>query len=340
MAKKIIKRGLFILLLAVLVASPFYPLPYYISKPGTAQELEPIIEVENGSAGKGSFMLTTVRMGQANIYTFLAGKIHKYYDVLPERSVRRSGESREEYAVRQLHLMDSSKISAIETAFKKAGLPVNYKYKGVYILSVMDNMPAEGKLKPGDRIFQVDDYKFRSADEFIKYVEKKEAGDEIVLKFERMGKYRETAIVLDYFPKENRAGVGIGLVDDKEIDSEPSVKVNTEDIGGPSAGFMFALEIYNQLIDEDLTRGYDIAGTGTISPDGKVGPIGGIEQKVVAAHKAGADIFFAPHDEGEDESNYEAAVKTAKDIGTNMKIVPVTHFDDAVRYLQSLKEKE
>lgn len=54
---------------------------------------------------------------------------------------------------------------------------------------------------------------------------------------------------------------------------------------------MFALEVYNQLIREDLTKGYRIAGTGTINIDGEVAPIGGISQKVIAAHKAGADIF-------------------------------------------------
>ena len=64
-----------------------------------------------------------------------------------------------------------------------------------------------------------------------------------------------------------------------------NVTVNTDEIGGPSAGFMFSLEIYNQLTEDDLTRGYNIAGTGTIAPNGKVGEIGGIHQKVIAADK-------------------------------------------------------
>ena len=81
--------------------------------------------------------------------------------------------------------------------------------------------------------------------------------------------------------------------------------MNTEEIGGPSAGFMFSLEIYNQLTKEDLTKGYEIAGTGTISPDGTVGRIGGIEQKIIAADKAGADIFLAPNENGEKDSNYQ-----------------------------------
>lgn len=73
---------------------------------------------------------------------------------------------------------------------------------------------------------------------------------------------------------------------------DPTVKVKTDEIGGPSAGLMFSLEIYNQLTSEDLTKGYQIAGTGTIDEKGAVGPIGGIEQKIVAADKAGAEIFL------------------------------------------------
>ncbi len=87
------------------------------------------------------------------------------------------------------------------------------------------------------------------------------------------------------------------MVDDKEIIVDPKVEVNSDEIGGPSAGLMFTLEIYNQLAKEDLTNGHQIAGTGTID-DGKIGPIGGIQQKIVAADKAGAEMFFAPNEKG------------------------------------------
>ena len=94
--------------------------------------------------------------------------------------------------------------------------------------------------------------------------------------------------------------------------SSPEVDINTSEIGGPSAGLMFALEIYNQLIDEDITKGFSIAGTGTISPDGKVGPIGGIDQKVVAADKAGQRFSLRRMKMVKKKSNYEIAVKTAR----------------------------
>lgn len=332
-----------IIIMAILLAVSFFSLPYYVSKPGMAKELDPIIEVEGGYEGKGNFMLTTVRMGRANIYSYAMAKLSKYQKIYPLEEVRSDEETDEEYNVRQLHLMDASKLAAIEIAYKKAGKPIQYEYTGVYVLNVIPQMPAEGKLKPGDRIFKVDDYEFASSKEFLDYVGGKKAGDAIILTYERNHEIHDTELMIDYFKDadyKGRAGVGIGLVDDKQILVEPQVSVNTEEIGGPSAGFMFSLEIYNQLTKSDLTKGYEIAGTGTISPDGTVGRIGGIEQKIIAADKADVDIFLAPNENGKKDSNYNAAVETAEDIGTDMKIVPVNTFNDAVDYLNKLEAKK
>lgn len=322
------------------VISSFYYLPYYVTKPGMAKELEPIIKVEDGNDEKGSFMLTTVRMGRANIYSYFIAKWSKYQELYPIDVIRSEGETDEEYNVRQLHLMDSSKLAAIEVAYKKAGIPIHYNYKGVYVLNVLPDMPAEGKLQSGDRIYQIDGQGFQSSEEFIEYVSTKKEGDTISLSFERLRKKEQVIVQIKSFKdNKHRIGVGIVLVDDKEIIVVPKVTVKTEEIGGPSAGLMFSLEIYNQLVDEDLTKGYTIAGTGTISPEGKVGRIGGIEQKIIAADKAGAEIFLAPHEDGVSDSNYIVALRTAKDIKSEMKIVPINKFSDAVSYLTQLKEK-
>lgn len=329
-----------ILAAILLMASALYYLPFYVSKPGMAKELEPIIDVEGGHEEEGSFMLTTVRMGRANIYAYAIATLSKYQEIYPVEDIRAENETDEEYTIRQLHMMDSSKTSAIEVAYKKAGIPVNYDYKGVYVLRVIPGMPAEGKLAPGDHVFEVDGNTFKSSNEFIEYVSSKKAGDSIKLAYKRNGKTDKAEIPLKAFEDgSNRAGVGIELVDDKKIDVDPEVTVQSEEIGGPSAGLMFALEIYNQLTEEDLTKGYDIAGTGTITPDGIVGPIGGIQQKVVAADKAGAELFFAPFEKGAKDSNYEEALIAAEDIKTNMKIIPVDTFAEAVAYLENLKKK-
>ncbi|CAM3695251.1 SepM family pheromone-processing serine protease [Mesobacillus zeae] len=329
------------LLAAVLIlASAFYYLPYYVTKPGMAKELSPIIKVDGGYEEEGSFMLTTVRMGRANIYSYLVAKYSKYQEIFPVEAIRQENETDEDYTNRQLHMMDSSKTNAIEVAYKKAGLPVNYDYKGVYVLQVVPGMPADGKLVAGDHILKLDGKKFVSSSDFIEYVSSKKAGENVTLSIKRKSKPRDVTLPLKQFDKTSeRAGIGIVPVDDKKIKVNPKVTVNSEEIGGPSAGLMFTLEIYNQLNKEDITKGYEIAGTGTISSDGTIGPIGGIEQKIIAADKAHADLFFAPNENGAKGSNFRAAVKTAKDIGTGMKIIPVDTFDDALKYLEKLKEK-
>jgi Lon-like protease len=338
---KILKIRPLIVVAVVLMASSFYTLPFYVSKPGMAKELEPIIQVENGNHEKGTFMLTTVRMGKANVYSYLIAKASKYQEIYPEEVIRGKDETEEEYTTRQLHLMDTSKLNAIEVSYKKAGYPVDYHYKGVYVLNVFPDMPADGKLLPGDRIIKLDDRNFSSSALFIDYVNEKQVGDTIKLSIERNGSPKEVTISVAAYPQyPSKKGVGIELVEDKEIIVKPEGKVNTEEIGGPSAGLMFSLEIYNQLSKEDLTKGFDIAGTGTITAEGIVGPIGGIEQKIVAADKVGAEIFFAPNEKGEEDSNYNAAVKTAKDINTKMKIIPVDTFDEAVAYLEKLNPKK
>ena len=160
--------------------------------------------------------------------------------------------------------------------------------------------------------------------------------------FERDGKQHDKRAKLLKMKETRRPGLGISLVDDTSITTDIPVSINAGSIGGPSAGFMFALQIYTQLKNTNLRNGQQIAGTGTIDNDGTIGRIGGIEKKVVAADKEGAEVFFAPDDEIPSEvlknypkltSNYKEAVAAAKKIHTDMEIVPVTELVDAVNYL-------
>ncbi|MDF2789554.1 MAG: hypothetical protein K0S80_2652 [Neobacillus sp.] len=332
--------GSSIVIALMMIAGIFFSLPYYVSKPGIAKELAPIIQVADGTEGKGSFMLTTVRMGRANIYSYVEAKLFDYVELYPVEAILHETETQDEYNARQLHMMAGSKLNAIEVAYKKAGYPVEYLYKGVYVVQVVPDMPADGKLLSGDRITQVDGQDFPSSESFIEYVGKKKAGDQVELTITREDKTKTVKVSVEPFKDDpKKIGIGISLVDDKEIIVNPKVTVKTDEIGGPSAGLMFSLEIYDQLMEEDFTKGYKIAGTGTIDPEGSVGPIGGIDQKIVAADKAGAEIFFAPNEKGSKDSNYKLAVKTAREIDSKMKIVPVDVIDDAINYLQKLPMK-
>ncbi len=303
-------------------------------------KLDTVIDVENGTDADGKFMLTTVRMGKANLITYSIAKMNKYYEIFTLDQIRYENEDDEEYRVRQSYLMESSQENALQVAFERANKHVEVKYNGIFVLGIIDGSPAENILKPGDRIISVDGNKFERSSDFTNYIQSKQEGDAVQLKIIRDGDELTKEITLKMIEEIGKVGVGISLVEDKEVITEPDVSIDTEDIGGPSAGLMFSLEIYNQLVEEDITKGYLIAGTGTIDPEGKVGPIGGVEQKIVAAHKSGAEIFFAPNENGKKDSDYERAVLTAKDIKTDMVIVPVDTFDDALNYLKSLEEKK
>ena len=112
-----------------------------------------------------------------------------------------------------------------------------------------------------------------------------------------------------------------------EIEFPVRVVIDSQNIGGPSAGLMFTLEIINQLTPSDITNGHRIAGTGTIDQEGMVGPIGGVRQKVFAAIAAGADYVFVPGD------NYPTAIEAAAD---DITVVKVENIDDALAFLDSL----
>ncbi|MEC5188467.1 SepM family pheromone-processing serine protease [Geobacillus thermodenitrificans] len=318
----------------------FVKLPYYVMMPGSAQYLKPLVHVENGDRDEGTFMLTTVRMGRANVVAYLLAHIRPFYELHPVEEIKQEGESDKEYTMRQLELMEQSKEAAIVVAYQHAGKPVTNEAKGVYVMSVLPNMPAAGRLEAGDRIAAIDGQSINTSEQIVSYVREKQAGDRVRVTFIRDRKQHEAELVLKPFPHHpNQIGLGVTLRTDYDVRTDPPVEVDSEQIGGPSAGLMFSLEIYNQLVDEDITKGRKIAGTGTIDIHGEVGPIGGIAQKVVAADREGADVFFAPNEHGAPSSNYREAVRTAKKIGTKMKIVPVDTFDEAIRYLRSMPEK-
>lgn len=319
-----------------------FQLPYYIYKPGNADPLTPIVEVEDGFKSNGEMHLVTVSGGQATPINYLGAKIFSYHDILPIEDVRPKGVTDEEYIQAQLQMMESSQEAAVVVAYEAAGKEVSIGYNGVYVVSVVEDMPAEGKLKTGDRIIGIDGNVIEKSDDLINYIDQKEAGDVVNIDFIRDEKKMSTNVQLAAFKNEdlkNKVGIGIQLVTDRNIEVNPEVHFSSGRIGGPSAGLMFALEIYNQLTEEDLTRGYNIIGTGEIDYNGNVERIGGIDKKVIAADRANCDIFFAPYEQGSPNSNYELAKKTAEEINTEMKIVPVDSFQEALDYLQNLEPK-
>lgn len=331
-------RYVYVFLFAlVLIAAMYIPLPYYITKPGLVEKLEPYVKVDGGKKENGDFMLVTVSMSQATIMNMAIAKLSKYNEIYKKEDIIKKGESEQQYQFQQSLLMNESKNAAIYNAYEKADKPVKVENHGVLVINTIKGMPAFEKLQVGDRLTTVDSKSLETADEFIQYIKTKKNGEQVKIDFERSGAIKSETFTLQPLQDgSNRPGLGIEIATNQTLQVEPSVKIDTNRIGGPSAGLMFTLEIYNQLTQEDLTRGYEIAGTGTINSSGEIGPIGGIKQKVVAASNAGAELFFAPNEGGNQHSNYMDAIAAAQDIHSKMKIVPVDTLEEALLYLQTL----
>lgn len=346
------KIALFSILFLLLAALLLYPLDTYISKPGGAYELSPLVEVEGGDMNDaGSFSLMTVAVSKATPLTYGVASISHYQKLMPAERIRRSGEDDAQYKIRQKRLMSTSQMNAIKVAFDRVGIPVNEKFNGVYIMHVMKNSAADGLLQPGDIITKVDGVKLTESGQFREIIMMKQRGDEVRITLQRSGKEVTRIIVIQEIPNDSdgRVGLGIQFEEDVELHTNPKVTFNTEEIGGPSAGLMFTLQIIDQLIEEDVTKGYKIAGTGEILEDGTVGRIGGADFKVIAAAREDVEIFFVPDDPISKEvreanpgirSNYEEAKSAAERYGTKMKIVPVQTVDDALQFLETLEPKD
>ncbi|WP_175638675.1 SepM family pheromone-processing serine protease [Metabacillus schmidteae] len=335
-----IKRFLLIMLVLVIIA--FIPTPYYLYQPGPMEELAPIIKVEDGYENEeGSFHLTTVLQVKANPYLLVYGLIAPNTDIMEEESVK-GDLSDSEYNRLLDFMMKDSQQNALVAAFKAAGEDVAIDYKGIFVRGILSDSPAKDVLEVGDIITSVDGNKIVEAPKFIEYIQQnKNEGDQSTLTVLRGDE--ELKKTVDIIKLDDATGkVGIGIAPEEEFTATipKEVNITSEDIGGPSAGLMFSLEILNQLTPDDLTKGFKVAGTGTIDHNGNVGQIGGITHKVIAAEEEGADIFFAPKDLTEIDQNEKDAIAQAKDHGYNVKIVPVATLSEAIEYLEGLEERK
>lgn len=317
-----------------------YEIPYYIYKPGNADSLTKVVDVEEGYPSEGEMHLVTISGIQATPLSYVIAKFHPHEEIVPLEEAIPEDVSDEDYRTYQLKLMENSQQSSRYVAYEAADKKASIEFNGVYIMNVVKDMPAEGIVKVGDRIIRVDDNEIKTSKDLIDYLQTKSADTTIAVEIIRDNqKLVETLEVVAFPDDEEKVGIGIQLINDQEVVVEPPVHFNSGEIGGPSAGLMFSLEMYNQLTEEDITKGYMIAGTGEIDYDGSVMPIGGVDKKVVAAHKKGIEVFLVPNEDGREGSNYEVAKQKAEAIKTDMKIVPIDTFEEALDYLKELKKQ-
>jgi Lon-like protease len=343
--KQFLKRKLNLTILTILVVfiiGLFIPTPYYLEQPGSVEALSPRVTVENGhKVEKGNLYLTTVlSMEATNVYIYLYGLVAPHTQVEKVQDVK-GDLSDTEYDRLLEHMMSSSQQNAVISGLKAAGDKVDIQHNGVFVYNVLSNSKAKGSMKVGDIIHSVDGHQIQKSSDFINYLSTKKAGETVKIGWNHDGKNLVKSIKLVTLDKKtNRAGVGIVPEDEFTIIPSRKIGINASDIGGPSAGLMFSLEIYNQIVPGDLTKGYQIAGTGTIDQAGNVGQIGGIRDKIVAAHKSGIDIFFCPADIYPGDTNAKDIKDEANKLGYKIKIVPVKTMKDAINYLEKLQPKK
>ncbi|WP_379971198.1 SepM family pheromone-processing serine protease [Ectobacillus sp. sgz5001026] len=319
------------------ITAAFIPTPYYLYQPGPAEAISPKVTVENGHKSEaGNFYLTTVLSIKArNVYDILYGLLTPHTQIRAEQDVQGTYTS-EEYASLLNHMMLMSQQNAIAAALRQVGEPVTLTYEGVFVSNVVQTSKAKGIIKPGDIITSVDTHPIQNTSDFMNYIAtNKKVGQEVQIGWKHEGIEQKKDIeLISIDASKDKPGLGILPEDQFTAKTGRNVSFQTEDIGGPSAGFMFSLEIVNQLTNEDLTKGYKIAGTGTIDVDGNIGQIGGIRDKIIAAHDTGIDIFFCPKDQKPGDNNTKDILDEAAKQKYSMKIIPVATLKDAITYLQ------
>jgi PDZ domain-containing protein len=293
-------------MLAVLfTAAALMPVPYVAMSPGytldvlAAEKGEPILDVEGQRTypTEGTIELTTIWVTQPDRRMSLGQALSSWFDrteaVYPRDVVYPPDESVEDSRTEGAVQMVSSQDSAVAAALKEIGYAVK---RATEVAVVTEGAPAEGKLRSGDQIVSVDGSAIRGTRAVVEAVQRVEVGQQVRFVIRRDDRERTVQVTTRASEDDpNRAVVGVVVAPGYDFPFRVSVNVS-ERIGGPSAGLTFALGVYDKLTRGALAGGRRVAGTGTITPDGKVGPIGGIQQKVVTAADAGADVFLVPPD--------------------------------------------
>ncbi len=318
------------LLIAVLVVAPLGATsPYFLITPGGTYDIDSRLhipdDVRKPKPPGHHLAFTAVYEQEASWGEVAHARLAGQAEIVPAAAVRPPGTSQEQLNATNKRLIDESKPVAAVVALRAAGYSVNITGQGAEVESIIEGMPAQGVLQVGDVIVAVDGQPVVTTDSLIAAVRRHQVGDHVLLTIHRDGQDQDLDVGTRESPAERgRPVVGVTVSTYLfEVQMPFQVDIQSDNVGGPSAGFMFALGILDAVTDGDLTRGYYVAGTGTIAQDGTVGAVGGAAEKALAAEQDGAQVFLVPNDDAEEAHRW---VHT-------LQIVPVERFDDAVRAL-------
>ncbi len=333
-----------VVLLAVLVGISFsIQLNYYALMPGSACVVNTLVRASYSAAcggvplvtvpagmdhpSRGEILLTDVSLSRVRLVDFIPDTLRSDTQVVSANAILGSTPPSQLGAQDALAMLDST-LSARVAALRRLGYAVGITPGGAIINQVEPGSPADGRLQVGDVVTSVDGQSTPSADDVVTDTRRHSPGQVIHLRVHPVdGSHaRNVAITLGAHRDHGKevAFIGVSLEAHNSYDLPFPVKIDSANIGGPSAGLAFALAIVQELTPGDITGDHRISATGTIAPDGSVGEIGGVAQKADAARAAGATVFLVP------SANYAQAKAHA---GPHLRVISVKSLDDALAAL-------
>jgi PDZ domain-containing protein len=305
------------------------PIPYVVLSPGpTVNTLgkegnTEVIQISGTDtySSAGQLRLTTVKVrASVKLMPAIAGWFSDEQAVVPRELVYPPDQTEKQIEQRNAEEFKTSQTSAETAALRELGYPVQ-----VVVKAVTAGGPSVGKLQPRDVLTSVDGRPVALGTDLTDAIRAQPAGTTFTLGYTRAGQPGTVEVTTK---AEEGQPPRVGVEIEQQQPHPFELSIDLEDIGGPSAGLMFALGIVDKLGADDLTGGKVIAGTGTIDDAGSVGAIGGIPQKLVGAKDAGAAAFLVPAD------NCEEAVENAVD---GLPMYKVSTLDEALTALEALK---
>lgn len=314
-------------------AAVLLPSPYIIESPGPAFNTigevngQPLIQVDGRPSypPEGELDLTTVFVrggpnGQVNVFDVFQAWANPARDVLPEQLMYPEGTTSSELQEQNAVAMTSSQESAIAAALSHEGIEFT---EDISVAAIPEDSASAGVLREADVLRSINGKEIDTV-ETLRAALRDDDGEPANLSIIRDGVPTEVAVTPALSPEGDPQ---LGILLTSTFDFPFEVTIQLDNVGGPSAGLMFALGIVDTLTEGDLTGGRHFAGTGTIDSAGVVGPIGGIAQKLVGARSNGAEFFLAP------ALNCEEVVGN---IPEGLTVVSVETLEEAVEAVETL----
>lgn len=323
-----------ILIILLVASSPLGLIKsdYYFMSPGPPYQW--LIDVDTAVTYPfdGSLYQLTVRRDEANYYSLVWAKLDTSVDLYERDEILPKGIEPEELNEISRNNMRTSENVAIAVALKAMGYEITTSGDGVLVVGILEGSPVLNKLQKNDLIVMLNGEEVSSVSDFIGKLRTYEIGEVVSIGYIRdEQKKKFQTELIEHVEYKGEPMVGFLASTPNEIYNFPfNVDIETGSVGGPSAGLMMALNVYNLLTSNDITRGEIIAGTGTIEIDGSVGPVGGIKQKVIAAKRVGAKLILVP------SSNFNEAVGLS---GMNTEVISVDSFADALRVIDEFTSR-